>query len=141
MPLLAQTNSYGYNLVEDPAGCAITELVNPGTNITGQDPGLPSLAVSPGACTATQCPVAGPAIDAGFVSDQDCPAGPNAVIDIDQRGLPRPVGGICDIGACELQGPPEPFEAPAPTLSLAAIAVLCLSLGAVAAGSLSRRVH
>ncbi len=52
-----------------------------------------------------------PAIDAAAASCTGEPLG-----GVDQRGLPRPVGAGCDIGAFEVQEPIErPTEAPSPT--------------------------
>jgi hypothetical protein len=136
-PLTTQFVSYGNNLVEDPAGCAITELVGIGTNVLGQDPGLPPLTLENGACTATQCAANGPAIDGGAASLDSCAGGVNSVITVDQRGLPRPVGGVCDIGACERQVPLDPSRS-APTAATSTLAALCLLLGGLGVRSLRR---
>jgi hypothetical protein len=62
-------------------------------NIIGIDPGLAALADN-GGPTQTMLPLAtSPAIDAG--DDAQCPA-------TDQRGVNRPQGAHCDIGAVEL---------------------------------------
>ena len=114
-PLTTMIDSYGYNLIEDTVGCAITEVANSGTDITGQDPGLPSLAIEPDACTPTQCPSAGPAVDGGAASMTSCAGGSGVDLSVDQRGLPRPIGGFCDIGACELQPPAPPSPTPSQT--------------------------
>jgi len=63
-------------------------------NLVGGDPKLAPLANN-GGLTLTRLPVAGSLA----VNNGDCLAG----VDIDQRGLPRPVGGDCDIGAVERQ--------------------------------------
>ncbi len=136
-PLTTQIVSYGNNLIEDPVGCAITEFVGIGTNITGQDPGLPPLTLSPGACSATQCPSAAPAVDGGAVSDLGCAGGVNSLVTVDQRGLPRPVGGVCDIGACEAQVRLDPATA-APALSPLVLAGLCAWLTVLGAIALRR---
>jgi uncharacterized repeat protein (TIGR03803 family) len=77
-----------YNLVEQPAG-----FVLDGTNnLVGLTPLLGPLA-DHGGPTLTHLPLAGsPAFDAG--DPGNCPA-------TDQRGVARPLGGRCDIGAAE----------------------------------------
>jgi hypothetical protein len=81
--------SNGFNLVEDPAGCA---GIPSGSDITGEDPLLGDLQNN-GGFTDTQALGDGsPAINAGG----DCPP-PST----DQRGISRPQGSACDIGAFE----------------------------------------
>ena len=79
------------NLIQNPAyACGLTNGAN--GNIIGQDPVLGALANN-GGFTQTHSLLAGsPAIDAG--TNTGCPA-------TDQRGMLRPLGGICDIGAYE----------------------------------------
>ena len=91
-------NSLGYSLIEAPtANCTIFSVA-PG-NITGQDPQLSPLQNSIGA-TQVQEPMRGsPAIDAG--QTPNCTDVNGAAIVVDQRGVPRPLGGRCDIGAVE----------------------------------------
>jgi len=75
-----------------------------GTNIAGQDPLLGPLQVNPPGFTATMALLPGsPAIDrvAG-----GCPP-PTT----DQRGVSRPQGAACDIGAFEVQVPTAPTAA------------------------------
>jgi len=86
-----------YNLVQNTAGCTLSgNLVG---NITGQDPRLGSLQDNGGA-TWTQALLSGsPAIDAGNPSTPG--SGLAACLAFDQRGVPRPVGPRCDIGAFE----------------------------------------
>jgi hypothetical protein len=105
-PLATMLNSFGHNLVEDPTGCTITEVANPGTDVLGSDPGLAPLALDPFACTATQCPAGPPAVDGGATSTTSCTGGQGVELTVDQRGLPRPHADVCDIGACEVQPPP-----------------------------------
>lgn len=80
--------SRGHNLADD-ASCFLT-----GTgDLPGPDPRLGALAMN-GGPTATQLPLDGsPLIDAG--SNDGCPA-------TDQRGVTRPQGPACDIGAVEV---------------------------------------
>jgi len=107
--------SAGHNLIEDAAACTIGGDTT--GNIVGVDPVLGPLANN-GGPTQTHALLAGsPAIDAAL--DANCPSA-------DQRGVTRPQGPHCDIGAFELE--PEivynfegffsPVDNP-PTLNLA----------------------
>ncbi len=90
-------NSLGYNLVENTFACALIGTLN--SNLTGVDPKLGPLQTSIGS-TQTQEPKHGsPAIDAG--QTPNCTDANGVVIMIDQRGVKRPLGGRCDIGAVE----------------------------------------
>lgn len=90
-------NSLGYNLIEEPANCTIGGVST--GNITGQDPRLSPLRNSIGH-PQVQAPVPGsPAIDAG--QTPSCTDANGAPILFDERGVQRPVGGRCDIGAVE----------------------------------------
>jgi uncharacterized repeat protein (TIGR01451 family) len=89
--------SNGYNILGDR---------NNGCNFGAHDIGsyAPQLGAlgSNGGPTQTLVPLAGsPAIDAG--DPAGCLALGGGVMVIDQRGLPRPVGPRCDIGAVEVQ--------------------------------------
>ena len=91
--------SYGYNSVEITATCTISPAADAGTDIIGQDPSLGPLA-SNGGSTWTHALLSGsPAIDAGSCTliDGVTPVGP------DQRGVARPQGKACDMGAYEAQ--------------------------------------
>ncbi len=91
-----EVDSYGYNLIKDPSDCTITGIENDGTDITGVDPLLGPLQDN-GGPTFTQALLPGsPALDAGSCKDIDG----NAVA-ADQRGIARPQGTACDIGAYE----------------------------------------
>ena len=86
--------SHGYNLIEDPSGCEIGG--NTTGNIAGVDPQLGPLDENDG-LTQTHLPsIESPVVDAGSPS---CPPP-----DTDQRGLTRPQGPRCDIGAVETTG-------------------------------------
>ena len=90
--------SQGYNLIQNPAGCTIAGDAT--GNVTGQDPLLTPLAYR-GGTTQTHGLLSGsPAIDAGN------PAAPGSGGDAceasDQRGVARPQGTRCDIGAVEI---------------------------------------
>ncbi len=80
-----------HNLIQDTAhACGLTNGTD--GNLIGFDPLLGPLANN-GGSTLTLLPLLGsPAINAG--DNASCPA-------FDQRGFPRPMDGICDIGAME----------------------------------------
>jgi hypothetical protein len=83
-----------HNLLQNPAGCTIDPAVT--NNVIGLSPALLPLALNAPGTTPTHALVWGsPAIDAG-----SCSAG--SVTD-DQRGVPRPQGAGCDIGAYEYE--------------------------------------
>jgi len=83
-----------HTLLGDPSPALCLVGFDPGTNLTG-DPRLGPLADN-GGLTPTRLPLAGsPVIDAGGSAAPDaCPA-------LDQRGVTRPKGAGCDIGAVE----------------------------------------
>jgi CSLREA domain-containing protein len=83
--------SLGHNLASD-ASC---NLVGQG-DIPGVDPALLGLANNGGPTPTQALPAASPAIDAG--SNTACPP-------TDQRGISRPQGPACDIGAYEYVAP------------------------------------
>jgi CSLREA domain-containing protein/uncharacterized repeat protein (TIGR01451 family) len=98
-------NFDGFNLIQSTSGATITETMNPGTNITEQDPMLDALGNNGGSTQTHRLLSGSPAIDTGknFAPDNT-----------DQRGFLRPVdlgtypntagGDASDIGAYELQG-------------------------------------
>jgi CSLREA domain-containing protein len=88
--------SYGYNLIQDTDFC---DLVGDLTgNLTGLDPRLAPLA-GYGGPTYTHALLTGsPAIDAGSCTDVV-----GQPVTTDQRGVARPSGGGCDMGAYERQ--------------------------------------
>jgi CSLREA domain-containing protein len=95
--------SAGHNLIE-AAACRIAGDTT--GNIIGVDPLLGALADN-GGLTQTHALLAGsPAVDAG---SPDCPP-PTT----DQRGVARPQGAACDIGAFEL----EPADSTPPAVTL-----------------------
>ncbi len=105
-------DSLGHNLSSD-ASCGLT---GPG-DLQNVDPKLGPLADN-GGPTQTHALLPGsPAIDAG--DNSGCPA-------TDQRGVARPQGAACDIGAYEYQ-PPAPTPPPAPTAPPAAAATPTLA--------------
>lgn len=91
--------SQGYNLIQNTTNCDISGDTT--GNITGQDPQLGVLANN-GGLTPTQALLAGsPAIDTG---NPNLPgSGGFACPTIDQRGVLRPQGTACDIGAYETE--------------------------------------
>ncbi|HEY7061018.1 MAG TPA: choice-of-anchor Q domain-containing protein [Chloroflexota bacterium] len=97
--------SNGFNLSDDTACAAYLNQIGDQNNVPA---GLGALANN-GGPTQTHLPQPGSlAIDRG--TNAGCPA-------IDQRGLPRPVGLSCDVGAVEVQLPPTatPTRTPPPT--------------------------
>jgi fibronectin-binding autotransporter adhesin len=86
--------TYGNNLVEDVAGCTIGGT---GTNITGVDPLLGALMDNGGSTQTHALILNSPAID----KVSDCSDLDLIAIDVDQRGLIRPEGAACDLGAFE----------------------------------------
>jgi predicted outer membrane repeat protein len=89
--------SSGYNLIGDADGC--TGLI--ATDLTGTPAALAPLNVN-GGQTLTHLPFASsPAFEAG--NPAGCLGLSGANLTTDQRGLSRPFGPRCDIGAVELQ--------------------------------------
>ncbi len=90
-------HSLGYNLVETTTNCIIS-----GTtfgNVTGQDPILGPLQNNGGATLTRALLPGSPALDSGDMSG--CQDEHNQPVTTDQRGVPRPSGPRCDIGAYE----------------------------------------
>ncbi len=83
-------NSLDYNLLEDTSGCSIKGATT--HNITGKSPLLGPLADYGGPTQTLALLPGSPAIDAG--NNSTC-------ANTDQRGVVRPVGPACDIGAFE----------------------------------------
>ncbi len=86
--------SAGHNLLYSPDGCTLDgDLTG---NLVGADPLLAPLRVNPPGATATHAlRPNSPAIDAGLCG--------NGATLTDQRGVPRPQGAACDVGAFELR--------------------------------------
>lgn len=90
-------DSNGYNLIGDADGC--TGLV--ATDLTGNSPAVGTLSIN-GGPTLTHVPFASsPAFEGG--NPAGCLGLSGANLTVDQRGLSRPFGPRCDIGAVELQ--------------------------------------
>jgi hypothetical protein len=97
-------DSLGYN-IDDRNQCG---FAGPGDKINTGDPKLGPLAPN-GGPTQTVALVAGsPAIDAG--DPAGCSDDDGVALAADQRGISRPQGARCDIGAFELQQTPPPIQ-------------------------------
>ncbi|MCC6808495.1 MAG: DUF11 domain-containing protein [Deltaproteobacteria bacterium] len=87
--------SQGYNIFGSTAGFTLTPS---GTDLLNVNPLLAPLAGEP----PFHAPLAGsPAIDGGAAGACTTQLGPTTFLDIDQRGVARPQGAGCDIGAIE----------------------------------------
>ncbi len=87
-------SSRGDNLTN--GACSECALSSSTGDICGVDPGLAALADNGGPTQSYLPNAGGPAIDHAAGPLGGCPP-------VDQRGLPRPVGGGCDIGSVEVQ--------------------------------------
>ncbi|MBI5934796.1 MAG: hypothetical protein HY867_13920 [Chloroflexi bacterium] len=85
-----EINSLGYNLIKD-VNCTIVGDTT--GNLTGVDPMLGALADNGGPTETMALLTGSPAINAG--TNTGCPA-------TDQRGVTRPFGATCDMGAYEV---------------------------------------
>lgn len=97
----ATVTSQGYNLIGTNAGCTITAGAGDkvGTAAAPIVPGLAPLADKGGPTLTHALLAASPAHSAGSPAP---PGGPgDACTATDQRGVPRPQGGGCDMGAYE----------------------------------------
>ncbi|MDQ7029820.1 MAG: right-handed parallel beta-helix repeat-containing protein [Ardenticatenia bacterium] len=94
-------NSQGYNLIQNPSGCTLSGDTT--GNLLGVDPLLGPLADNGGATRTHALLPGSPAIDAGNPAAPG--SGGNACAATDQRGVARPQGTACDIGAYEAVGP------------------------------------
>jgi hypothetical protein len=97
-PGLGTFKSLGYNVIGNSSGCTFTPATGDLVNV---DPVLSSLAYN-GGLTQTHALLPGsPAIDA--VPDGHCTDAAGVPLTTDQRGVARPQGQACDIGAFELE--------------------------------------
>jgi CSLREA domain-containing protein len=99
------TINAGNNLIENGTtyACGLTNNVD--GNIIGQDPAINALTDNGGTTETFALLTSSPALGAGDNTICDDNPGPN---NLDQRGVPRPQSGSCDIGAFESnaqQGP------------------------------------
>jgi hypothetical protein len=92
-------NSQDYNLIQTTTGCTITGSST--HNIYGVSPQLAALAQNGGPTQSMALMAGSPAIDAGNPLTPG--PGTNACESLDQRGITRPRGMLCDIGAYELE--------------------------------------
>ena len=105
---LAKTTSHGYNFSDDDL-CGFTD---PTDRENAGDPQLAPLADN-GGPTRTLLPQGGsPLID--VIPIGSCESNGAAGITTDQRGVSRPQGSGCDIGAIEVEAFPPPVPTPAP---------------------------
>lgn len=99
----ARLTSDGYNVLGDLTGCSTTAGAAPDTDLIGVDPLLSALADNGGFTETHALAAESPAVDGG--NPGGCASPDGTVLEVDQRGEPRPgvVGGRCDIGAFERQ--------------------------------------
>ena len=93
--------SQGYNIVGEDTGCTVTLTTGDqvGTAAAPIDPGLGPLNDNGGPTPTHALLETSPALDAGNPAPPS-PGGPSCA-PADQRGIPRPEGAACDIGAYE----------------------------------------
>jgi CSLREA domain-containing protein len=95
--------SQGYNLLQNPSGCTLTGITT--GNLVGQNAQLGPLQDNGGATPTMALLPTSPAIDAGNPITPG--STPTSCATSDQRGVARPQAYVCDIGAFELQNPPQ----------------------------------
>ena len=93
-------NSQGYNLVQNTADCSFISATG---DVTGTNPLLGVLQNNGGSTWTHALLSHSPAINAG--NPAGCQDNNGTALATDQRGLPRPFGGRCDIGSFEYQSP------------------------------------
>ena len=111
--------SQGYNILGDPTGCTVTAAPGDqvGTGASPLNPLLGPLAGNGGPTPTLALTDASPARDAGSPATptDTSPTPPPDLISCattDQRGVARPSGARCDIGAFEVVVPPPPVTPP-----------------------------
>jgi CSLREA domain-containing protein len=92
--------SHDYNLVQAMTGCTLTG--DTAHNLIGVDPQLTPAGDHGGPTPTNGVGFFSPVVDAGSCTDMN-----GAPVTPDQRGVPRPVGGGCDIGAVEVLPPTD----------------------------------
>jgi CSLREA domain-containing protein len=95
--------SLDYNLIGDSADCTLSGSAS--HDVIGANPLLGSLADNGGPTRTRALSAGSPAIDAGNPAVPGSSAA--ACSTVDQRGVNRPQGAFCDIGAFEQVPPPE----------------------------------
>lgn len=124
-------NSQGYNLIQNTTGCTINGDIT--GNITGVSPNLGPLQDN-GGPTFTHALLPGsPVIDAGNPAAPG--SGGNACEATDQRGVARPQGAWCDMGAYEAT--PTTYTASGRVIDNSSTPLAGVTVGAGAGGSLS----
>jgi CSLREA domain-containing protein len=98
-----KVTSQGYNLIQSTTGCTITDTTT--GNLTGLNPLLGPLANNGGPTFTHALLTGSPAIEAGNPAQPG--SGGNACAAKDQRGINRPGGLVCDIGAFEVEDPAQ----------------------------------
>lgn len=96
----ASASSLGYTLVGQAPGMLCPLAAGPG-DLVGADPKLGALAANGGSTRTHVLGAGSAAVDAG--DPAGCKDGAGATLTTDQRGIARPQGGRCDIGATEAQ--------------------------------------
>ena len=91
-------SSAGHNLAFSPGDATCDASLDQSTDLPGVDPDLEPLALNPPGTTPTAA--LGPASGA-----TDSIPAPACTVATDQRGVPRPQGAGCDIGAFEVEQP------------------------------------
>jgi CSLREA domain-containing protein len=91
--------SQGYNLFAPPGGDCVVSGDATGNVVLGTSPSLEPLAFNGGGTPTHALPAGNPAVNAGNPAAPG--SGGTACLATDQRGVARPVGARCDIGAFE----------------------------------------
>jgi CSLREA domain-containing protein len=97
--------SQGYNLVQDLGGCTLSGAQI--GNLTDKSADLGPLQYNEGPTPTMALLPTSPAIDAGNPAAPGSDTDKFACAAKDQRGVDRPQGLVCDIGAFELPNPPQ----------------------------------
>src|SRR5439155_20515876 len=95
-----ELDSGGYNLVGKISGCLFHK--KPTDKVSVADPKLGPLAANGGPARTVALLTGSPALNA--IPSSAC------TVTIDQRGVPRPQGTRCDIGAYERKAEPGPLQ-------------------------------
>ncbi len=111
LQILGTLSEGGNNLIQNAGGCGVAIFSS--TDVNGVDPQVSALANNGGFTDTMAIDYTSPAVDAGGICSG-----------IDQRGIDRPQGAACDIGAFEYEvlyaaraALPPATSTPAPTLT------------------------
>ncbi len=96
--------SEGYNLESPGDTCGLDQAMQDIPGVSGGDLGLQPLADNGGPTMTHALLPTSVAIDA--IPEVSCLAADGEPLVIDQRGIARPQGSACDIGAVEMEAPP-----------------------------------